>query len=222
MKKNAYLMAALLLLLPLCYLFFVWPSLPAIVPLHFSWNGRVDRYGSRNEVIILLATLSGVAMVLFVVFSNIHRLVPKKAPAENKDRMQKIALVIVAFMAAVQCYLVYMIKNGEAHFSIKFILLAVCLLCAVIGNYMPNLKPNYVAGFRLPWTLKSKGNWRKTHDVAGKLWFAGGLISALLCLWLPSQLVMGLLLLLALVLLSGPAIYSYRLFRKNNVGIKQS
>ncbi|MDQ2752120.1 MAG: SdpI family protein, partial [Bacteroidota bacterium] len=35
-----------------------------------------------------------------------------------------------------------------------------------MGNNFYNIKPNYFAGYRLPWTLESEENWRKTHHLA--------------------------------------------------------
>jgi multisubunit Na+/H+ antiporter MnhC subunit len=50
--------------------------------------------------------------------------------------MQKLALATVAFMVIIECWLLYIIKHGEILFSIKFVLIAVSLLFAIIGNYM--------------------------------------------------------------------------------------
>ncbi|HVE61680.1 MAG TPA: SdpI family protein [Chitinophagaceae bacterium] len=185
MKNKILFIVILLMLFPAIYLASIWGSLPATVPMHFNLQGEVDRYGNKNEVIVLTATLSLVALLVFLLLSNVHRITPKMASVENKERMQKIALSVLAFIVVVQCWLIYVIQNSELALSIKFILIAVCLLFAIIGNYMPNMKPNYVAGFRLPWTLKNEDNWRKTHHIAGRLWFGGGLLSAILFLLFP-------------------------------------
>jgi len=47
---------------------------------------------------------------------------------------------------------------------------------AGMGIYMPKLKQNYYAGFKLPWTLESEENWNATHRLAGKIWPVGGLL----------------------------------------------
>jgi hypothetical protein len=43
------------------------------------------------------------------------------------------------------------------------------LMLAVVGNYIYNIKPNYFAGIRLPWTLHNDENWKRTHLLGGKL-----------------------------------------------------
>ena len=214
MKNKIFFIVILLLLIPVIYLASIWSSLPATVPMRFTLQGEVDRYGNKNEVIVLVAMLSIVAFLVFILLSNVHRIAPKMASAENKNRMQKISLFIVAFMVAVQCWILYITQKSEFIFSIKFVLIAVWLLFAIIGNYMPNMKPNYVAGFRLPWALKNEDNWRKTHHIAGRLWFGGGLLSAVLCFLLPFKFAVISSILIFSVLILWPTIYSYQLYKK--------
>jgi uncharacterized membrane protein len=86
-------------------------------------------------------------------------------------------------------------------------------LFVFLGNYMPALKPNYFAGIRLPWTLSDDDNWRRTHFLAGKIWFWGGLVFAVLTLFLPSTFAVPLMIFSVCIMVLIPAIYSYRIFR---------
>jgi len=88
------------------------------------------------------------------------------------------------------------------------------LLFAVVGNYMYNIKPNYFAGIRLPWTLENEDNWKKTHMLAGKLWFAGGLLVALTALFLPDKIALIFTFSIIILLTIIPTVYSYRLYKK--------
>lgn len=78
---------------------------------------------------------------------------------------------------------------------------------------MPKCRRNYTSGIKLPWTLNSDENWRKTHHLAGFLWiFAGAfmIVTAFV-----NALVMKYFILAALlVILFIPAVYSYLLYRK--------
>ncbi len=214
--KNKIIVVTVLMLVPIIYLLVIWNNLPPILPMHFNLRGDVDRYGSKTAVVVMIAILTGVSGIIFLLFSYIHRLNPKMAPRDNKDRMQKIGVAVVAFMVIIQCWTLYTIQKGELALSIKFVLIAVGLLFAVIGNYMPNLKPNYVAGFRLPWTLHNENNWKRTHDIAGKLWFFGGIIAAFLCIIFPFKLAIFAMIILLLVLIIVPAVYSYKLYKQTH------
>ena len=87
------------------------------------------------------------------------------------------------------------------------------LLFAFIGNYMNNIKPNYFAGLRLPWTLSSDYNWRKTHQFASKLWFWGGLSAAILSLIFPAPWSIIIFFTIMTIIVIIPIIYSYRIFK---------
>ena len=89
--------------IPLIYLLVTWNSLPEKVAMHFDWQGHPDRYGNKNELLLMVAILALVSIGLFFLLSNIYRVDPKKYAAENKDRLLRMAFVISIFMAALSC-----------------------------------------------------------------------------------------------------------------------
>jgi uncharacterized membrane protein len=115
-------------------------------------------------------------------------------------------------MSALTCFIIYSSINGGSKMDTSLILAAVCLLLAVIGNYMPNLKPNYFAGMRLPWTLEDPDNWKATHALAGKIWFIGGILLGIVCFILPQKAAFAVFMsgVVAMVLI--PAVYSWRFY----------
>jgi uncharacterized membrane protein len=80
---------------------------------------------------------------------------------------------------------------------------------------MPNLRPNYFAGFRLPWALENENNWKKTHAVAGRLWFGGGLLIAITCPFLPAIAALVFFFAVMLVLVIIPVVVSYRQYKRD-------
>lgn len=213
MKRTLHFIAAGFILLPLIYLLFAWPHLAPVVPLHYNLEGEVDRYGSKNELLVLFLVLTGVSAGMYVLLCNVHRIDPKKGAA-NKDKLQKTGVAVAIFLSALQSWILYTTVNQQSFFSIKIIFVAVGVLLSVIANYMYNLKPNYFAGIRLPWTLESEDNWRKTHYLASKLLFAAGIIIALSSIFLPFKASFFVFVSALLVALVIPVIYSYRLFKK--------
>ena len=125
------------------------------------------------------------------------------------------AVVIIILLCAVSLLICHWTVKGKVEgLGVLFCIMG--LFLAYIGNLFHSIKPNYFAGLRLPWTLESEDNWRMTHQFASKIWFAGGLLLAILALILPVKPLiftfMGIMLVLVLV----PAWYSYDLYRKNN------
>ena len=85
--------------------------------------------------------------------------------------------------------LVYEIAHNDVSMTMKFVFVSMGLLFALLGNNMYNIKPNYFAGIRLPWTFESEDNWRKTHHLAGRFWFFGGLIFAVITFFINNTLI---------------------------------
>lgn len=199
---------------PAAYLALSWNRLPEKVALHFDLKGNPDRYGSRSELITTVILLTVMNAVVYLILTNIWRIDPKKKAAENRNRVRSIGFATVAFLSGIMCMIIYSASSGNIRFSTGLIFSATGLLFAVIGNYLPNLKPNYFAGLRLPWTLENEENWRQTHQLAGKLWFAGGLILALVCLFLPPVAAIILFFTVMITITLIPCVFSYRLYRQ--------
>ncbi len=198
---------------PLIYLLVTWNSLPEKVAMHFDWQGHPDRYGNKNELLLMVAILALVSIGLFFLLSNIYRIDPKKYAAENKDRLLRMAFVISIFMAALSCFIIYSSAKEGFELGIRYVFAGVGLLLCFIGNYMHTIRPNYFAGIRVPWTLNNEDNWRKTHLLAGRLWFAGGIVIAVVCLLLPDTVSMIVFSIMMMVLVIIPVVYSYRLYK---------
>jgi uncharacterized membrane protein len=82
---------------------------------------------------------------------------------------------------------------------------------------MNSIKPNYFAGFRTPWALENEDNWRATHRLVSKVWFAGGILITIFTLILPSGPATIVLLCLVAVMTILPYSYSYRYFKKHSL-----
>jgi uncharacterized membrane protein len=203
-------------LVPLVYLFSIWDGLPEEMAMHFDLKGNPDRYGNKSELLVMTAVLSAMSILIYFVLSNIYKIDPKKYAADNKDRLHRMGFAVAVFIIALTCFIIYSTSKGNMRMSMRYIFAGVGLLLCLIGNYMHTIKPNYFAGLRLPWTLNNEDNWRKTHLLAGKLWFIGGLATAILCLLVPDTVAIILFFIATVVLILVPVIYSYRLYKKNN------
>ena len=216
MNKFLKILVWPIAVIPLVYLLVIWGSLPEKIAIHFDLQGNPDRYGNKTELLIMAGILTLMSIGLFFILSNIYKIDPKKYAVENKDRLTRMAFVISIFMSAISCFIIYSSAKGGFEPGIRFVFAGVGLLFSFIGNYMHTIKPNYFAGIRVPWTLNNEENWRKTHLLAGKIWFAGGLLIALLCLLLPDTVSLIVFFSLTMILVIIPVVYSYRLYKKNN------
>lgn len=202
-----------IMLLPALYLAVIWKQVPQTVPMHFDIKGNIDKYGSKNDLLILVLVLTLVNAIMYLIVLNVYKIDPKKYAAQNKERLQRIGFYTTAYLSAVWIMLIYEMAHNNTSMTMKFVFIAMGLLFALLGNNMYNIKPNYFAGLRLPWTLENEDNWRKTHQLAGRLWFFGGLcFSAIVLLsnikWIGY---VGVAILAILILV--PVFYSYKIYK---------
>lgn len=216
MKKFTYMdLAALIIwLLPLVYLAYIYSSLPAVVPVHYGIDGKVNRYGNKSELVIMHGIILGTGLLVYLLLKYLPAIDPKKQVMLGEATFQKLAFGVVTFLSVIAIVITFStIRQG---FKITAVILPIAgLLFAFIGNMMHSIKPNYFAGVRTPWTLESPDTWRVTHRLAGKLWFFGGIVIALAALVLPVMPATIVFMCGLAVLTLVPVIYSYIYFKNH-------
>jgi uncharacterized membrane protein len=214
-KRLPNSVAILIALVPIIYLATIWQSLPQTVPVHFNAEMKPDRMGDKSELWLVAGLMTGASILVYFLLTNVHKIDPKrKGQPQSGAAFQKLGIGIVVFISALGVLILQAAKGNTVLHNFLFPLLG--LLFAFIGNYMVSIKPNYFAGFRLPWTLSNDENWRKTHQLGGRLWFAGGMLIAVGCLFLPGTIAFPFFLGLVFLMIIIPAVYSYRLFKKQS------
>jgi uncharacterized membrane protein len=148
---------------------------------------------------------------VYFLITNIEKVDPKRAKQASKDTFNKIAMLTLMLMSGVSLYIVHSTLHSETG---NFLFVLMGLFFAAMGNLMHSVQPNYFVGLRLPWTLENGENWRKTHQLAGKLWFGGGLLIAVTSLFLSPQFSMVFMLSAITLMCVIPTVFSYRMFKK--------
>lgn len=200
----------LLVIAPLVYLLSIWPSLPSEVPMHYDLHGNVDRYGSKNELLIFSFGLPAFIYFLFLIIPAID---PKGKIKTMGNKFYKLKLIMVFFISAISIYIIYEADKG-ADSNAEGIFIIIGFLLCFLGNYFQSLKPNYFIGIRTPWTLENETVWKETHKIAGKIWMVGGLFIIILSLVLSPEIFSIILLIVIGIMVIIPVIYSFVLFKK--------
>lgn len=210
MKKNVdsfLIITTLICLLPILLGGLLYPVLPDQVAVHFNQWGDPDGYAPKAAAVLGFPILFA-ALNLFTHFMLNHD--PKK---RNVPPIMIHLSKCVIPVLAVTIFPVMLFVSLGYEISIPVVTGGfIGLMIIVIGNYLPKCRQNYTVGIKLPWTLNSEENWRRTHRMAGYLWVIGGIaLIAVSCvrLWtIP-------LLIADIMLISGiPALYSYWLYKK--------
>ncbi len=215
-RKNIseHVIAFLILAIPFIHLLTVWQNLPNKVPMHYNINMEVDRYGSKQELIAMIAIISVVGFVVYLLLKNLSYIDPKNQNLQSVTTMTKFSFIIVTFISILANYIIY---SSYHVFEANFIFIMLGALLAAMGNLMHSIKQNYFLGIRTPWALSDEDNWRMTHQLASKVWFIGGLLLMILGFFKSSIVSQSLFFAIVVIMVILPIYYSYSIFRKTKI-----
>lgn len=214
-QKNLSGFATVIIwLLPVLYFIAIYNTIPQTVPMHFGIDGKADRYGSKEELIWLVTAMSAVAIGIYFLIRFLPGIDPKKTARYSAGTFKKLSFSLIVFFSALQLFIINAAVSGSFAMS-KFMLPLMGLFFIYLGNLMHSVKPNYFFGIRTPWALEDENTWRATHQLASKLWLAGGLVITILTLLLPYKMGFIVFMCIVLVITLIPVIFSYRYYKKN-------
>ncbi|PGZ99138.1 hypothetical protein COE51_09910 [Bacillus pseudomycoides] len=171
MKKHIF--AIILISITILAWIISWPHLPNTIATHWSSSGTVNGYSSKLNGMLLMV---GVMVGTYILLNVVPKIDPKK---ENYKKFSKsftmitysiLVVLFIANMDIIATGLGYDLRIN------RFAELIVGILFLVIGNYLPQCKPNFFIGIRTPWTLSNEEVWRKTHRFSGKVFIVLGII----------------------------------------------
>ena len=199
-----------LILLMVATGFLLYSRLPDQVPSHWNSAGQIDDYSSKGFTVLFFPAITLLIYLLMTFLPLIDPL--RKNYQKFKTPYFFIRLVLIFFFALIYFYTLAAGMGYQSNIT-YFIIPAIALLFVVIGYALPKVKQNWFVGIRTPWTLQSDEVWQKTHQLAGKIFIAMGILS-LLTILVASELAFKLF---AGMVITGslfPIAYSYIIYRQ--------
>ncbi|SFK77322.1 SdpI family protein [Rhodanobacter glycinis] len=149
----------------------LYPHLPARVPIHWDGQGHANGYASR---------FWGVAIwpLMIIVLAALTVLLPCISP--RRFAITPFADVYGGLMLAIQGAMLVIgvtAQLGSAGYPVPIstvVPLVAGVLLVVVGNYMGKLRRNFFVGIKTPWTLASEAVWERTHRLGGWLFVLAG------------------------------------------------
>ncbi|MDH5242538.1 MAG: SdpI family protein [Chloroflexota bacterium] len=152
-----------------------WLQLPADaqVPIHWGPDGQPDGWADKTVGLLLLPFLaSGVAALLAII----PRIEPRRTNIERSGKAYGAIWIGVMALLGGLHVLAVSVAMGAAVDITRLLFVGMGVLFIVIGNYLPKVRSNYMAGIRTPWTLTSEVAWTKTHRLGGWLFVIEGIV----------------------------------------------
>lgn len=178
-----------------------YSRLPERVAVHWDITGHANGYASKPTAAF------GIPALLFVLAVYVNFRIYADPKRQNIDRSPQMkwfsrwfVVLLINFMYGLT---IYNALGNPVNFSLLITAL-IGLVFVFIGNFLPKCKPNYSIGIRLPWTLASEENWRKTHRFSGFVWILCGVAMVVNAFFVLSWF---FFVILAVMVLS-PAVYS--------------
>jgi uncharacterized membrane protein len=120
--------------------------------------------------------LPAMMLAITILVNVMLEIDPRKQNIDRSPKMKRTAQWFIVILANILNLLIILYAlNVKFNMSMAVISI-VGVGIALIGNYLPKCKFNYTMGIRVPWTLASEDNWRKTHRMAGPVWVVGGIL----------------------------------------------
>lgn len=225
MKKIIWIVS----FVPLLITLIVMQFLPSQVPMHFDLNGEVDRWGSKNEMLIFPVVILPIVLIftLFILYfekkqKNAEDEKEKAAAASNVKVFGIVTLATEVMFTAFQIYLLYAAYNSselEAGADGNMINRITCILMGllfiVMGNYVPKIRLNSSIGLRCTWSMYNDETWIRSNRFGGKVMAAAGAAAVVTALLVKNGLMSIALLmgyLTAAVIIS--LIYAHKVYKE--------
>lgn len=201
--------------------------MPESVPMHYNFQGEIDRYGSKNENYIFPVMIA-VFNVFWVILMNIFGKRADKAEdekvrveAENNLGVLGITAIGTSIMFTImQCFFLIMdisASDGQERMSVDINVISNCCLGLVLiitGNIVPKCKRNGLIGVRTTWSMDNDTTWEMSNRLGGRLIMICGLltiIETIVVKGFASTIIMLVLIIAMTVLMT---YYSYVFYKK--------
>jgi len=221
MKMHKYNKATLVILVvQLIVVLYLGYTLPkaTMIPVHWNVQNQIDGYASRNTAIIPF-WLFNLGLGLLMMFSE------KLSPVfkQNKERYDAIiplmTMGMVFFFALFHIYMLLLGHYPVWQNKIQMLFILMGGLFIFLGNILPKLPRNFIAGIKTPWTFYSDEIWRKTSRMGGYCFVILGLSMLargffnIRAMWMNyAELIM------LVVVIVFPVLYSFLLYQKSKKG----
>lgn len=171
MKKSnnrTLILSVIICLLPVILGIALYDKLPESMPIHFTFNNKVDNYGPKNLALfglpVLMAALQLICCLGLIKYNN-----DKKLPAAAQ-----ICKWIIP-VATVVCYIM-MIRAGlgNTDYIGKIACLMVGTIFLSLGNYLPKMSYDMAKHTTHP-APKDEKSFRKTSRITGYVFVLVGI-----------------------------------------------
>ena len=155
----------------------VYPRLPERIPIHWNFQGEIDRYGDRWTIFLMPCFM--------LLMMGVMALLPWASLRTedidvNRPVYGRLMVILVALFAFIHAMILYGAFGGDS--SSRLLIAGLCVFLGFIANLLGKIDRNCLIGVRTPWTIASERVWIETHRLAAWLGVASAAIGFVVAL----------------------------------------
>jgi uncharacterized membrane protein len=147
-------------------------ALPEMIPTKFDETGMAIKYAPIVASIFFLPIVAGLTVFFLTYF--VKKNTTFWAKESNQVAVAQTNFGIVLLLAAMYVGTFLNALNYNLFFKYSFFAIGFGVFFLLSAGPMKVIEQNLLYGVRLPWTLTSHTNWRKTHELTSRLMFISG------------------------------------------------
>lgn len=192
---------------------------PEQIPVHFDLSGRIDRWGSKYEFLVM--------PVINVLFAAFMAWVARREGRQGRDMNERIVSLmnngILVLFDGLWLFFMWqalvMAEHGlnVTELPVKGLMLLLTASFIPLGNILPKAQRNSLFGLRTKWSMANDHCWQQSQRIGGYIMVVTGFLGVILTAVLPAG--WGGYVLLALVAAMTVACIwaSYRIYMRSQV-----
>ncbi len=220
-------------IIPMIVTAIVCQFLPERIPMHYNFEGEIDRWGSRGEQFLFPVIILAMSLFWNLMINYYEGKIKKNKgtekelkEAESNCKVLGIVGISQATMFGVMHFAIMYgaweaANIGATHMTVDVVKLTNILLGVifiVFGNIMPKTKKNGTVGVRTNWSMYNDNTWRKINRFGGIAMVVAGLLTIFTAAIASGGVGMVLLLIYLLGVIFTIVVYSKKVYDKEKSG----
>ncbi len=181
------------------------------LPIHWGPTGQPDAFWPRDTALLIAPVLT---LAVSLIFLMLGKFAPPAQLEASRYAWRTVVPALTGMFLLLQGGIV-LIGLGYPDQMVRLICFGLGIMLILLGNIMPKMQPNGLAGIRLPW-LADAAVWRSTQRLGGITFMAGGAVLLVSTLLVADPILLfGILAASLAVPLVVTTLYSYGLVRRS-------
>lgn len=187
MKKIMWIVS----LIPVIITAIILQYLPDELPMHYNWEGEIDRWGSKAEQLIFPVAILAVTLfwqLLMLYYEKKEKTAASEKEAAETANNSKLLCIVgiseAAMFGVMHFFSLYgackIVASGSNHMAVdipKIVCILLGIMFIVLGNFMPKSKKNATVGVRIAWSMYNDNTWRKSNRFGAVALIVAGLLT---------------------------------------------